>query len=360
VTDFDAGRTLAERFRRHAADHDHFNGYAIRGMADDWESGGVMRSVLAGYEDAPQGAMLQLRLLAGVFRLVLTDQAPELEPYYACLGGSAGPEKVWPVMRRVIADHQSDLREALTIPPQTNEVGRSAALLAGLFDLVAAGAGRRIRLLEVGASGGLNLLPDRYHYSGIDSRTGVEWSWGAQDSPVTLGSAISGPIAPVDFRIDSRRGCDPDPVDVGSERGRLLLTSFVWPFMVERHRRLAAALQAAAVDPPVVDRAIASAWLPDQLAAAGDDHDLTVVWQSITRMYWSEDETTAVEGILADHGSQIRLAHVAMEYDPGYPKPTLRTTLWRPGQTIRRQLVGTAHEHGVPMRVLDDDRRQGQ
>jgi hypothetical protein len=69
-----------------------------------------------------------------------------------------------------------ELHAALAVAPQTNEVGRSAALLAGLFDLVAASGARRIRLLELGASAGLNLLIDHYFYRG-DS-----WQFGVSDS----------------------------------------------------------------------------------------------------------------------------------------------------------------------------------
>ena len=39
----DAGETLADRFRAHADDAQHLYGYAIRGMAEDWETGGPVR-----------------------------------------------------------------------------------------------------------------------------------------------------------------------------------------------------------------------------------------------------------------------------------------------------------------------------
>jgi hypothetical protein len=38
-------------------------------------------------------------------------------------------------MREVVAAHLEEMHSALAVAPQTNEVGRSAALLAGLFDL---------------------------------------------------------------------------------------------------------------------------------------------------------------------------------------------------------------------------------
>ena len=67
---------------------------------------------------------------------MLTDQAPELVRFYPCLGGQDDPAQAWPVLREVIAAHPDELRAALEVPPQTNEVGRSVALLAGLFDVV--------------------------------------------------------------------------------------------------------------------------------------------------------------------------------------------------------------------------------
>lgn len=114
---FDAGATLADRFRTHAGDRDHLYAFLIRAMADDWEAGGPVRRVLRGHEDAPPGALLQLRLLAGVFRLVLTGRAPELVRFYPCLGGVDPPEQAWPVVRAVIREHVEELAGALDVSP---------------------------------------------------------------------------------------------------------------------------------------------------------------------------------------------------------------------------------------------------
>jgi hypothetical protein len=59
----------------------------------------------------------------------------------------------------MIAAHLEEMHSALAVAPQTNEVGRSAALLAGLFDLVAAFGNHRIRLLELGANAGAGVRP---------------------------------------------------------------------------------------------------------------------------------------------------------------------------------------------------------
>ncbi len=344
---WDQGRTLAVRFRAHAGDATHLYGHLMRAMAEDWEAGGVTRRLLAGYEHAPHGSALPLRLLGGVFRLVLTGRTPALVRFYPCLGGEDDPAGAWPVVRPVLEAHLAELRRALEVPPQTNEVGRSAALLAGLFDVVGASGVHRVRLLEVGASAGLNLLVDRFGFRGAG------WAYGPEDSPVRFVDPIDGPVRTAPFTLVERRGCDLHPVDATSASGRLLLTSFVWPFDVERHRRLTAALVVAAEHPPVVDEAPAGAWLDERLTGGGDDV-LTVVWNSVTRLYWPEAEVAAVDRTLAEFGAQRLLARVSMEFgnEPdASPRPELRTTLWRPGQDPRHVLLGTAHDHGVPVRL---------
>lgn len=354
---WDSGPTLADRFRAHAGTSEHLYGYAMRGMAEDWEAGGPVREICAGYEDAPNGSVLQLRLLAGLFRLVLAGRAPELQPYYACLGGDRPPSQGWPMMRQVIAAHVPELHEALSTAPQTNEVGRSAALLAGLFDLVGQTGVSRVRLLELGASAGLNLLVDSIGYSG------TAWRWGPMSSPLQLRGAIEGPVEPQRFTVVDRAGCDLSPVDANSLEGRQLLTSFVWPFDLHRHARLASAFRLASAHPLQVDQASASRWLPERLAADPDDDVLTVVWQSITQLYWSAEEVALVEGSLAEHGARHRLGRVAMEYDPDpdlgptppahATKPGVRTELWTPGTAApRRRRLGTAHDHGIPVRLI--------
>ena len=125
-----------------------------------------------------------------MFRLVLTGQAPELQPFYPCLGGREPPAGVWPVLRPVIGRHVEELREALIVAPQTNEVGRSPALLGGLLHLHHE-IGLPVRLLEVGASGGLNLLFDRYAH---DVAEGVVL--GDPASPVVLRRPWQGPLPP--------------------------------------------------------------------------------------------------------------------------------------------------------------------
>ena len=42
---WDGGETLADRFRAHAGNSQHLYGYAMRGLAADWEAGGPTRHI---------------------------------------------------------------------------------------------------------------------------------------------------------------------------------------------------------------------------------------------------------------------------------------------------------------------------
>jgi hypothetical protein len=330
--------------RAHAGDHRHLYAQLMRAMADDWEAGGPVSEICTGWESSPPGSVVQLRLLAGLFRLVLRGEAPEIEQYYPCLGGFASPDGAWPDVRRVMAAHVAELHADLEIAPQTNEVGRAAPLLVGLFAAVARTGLPRVRLLELGASGGLNLLLDRYRIEGEG------WAHGPADSPVRLAEAVHGPVSLRDFAIVDRRGCDLSPVDPTTEEGELRLRSFVWPWQLDRHARLAAALALAATDPPAVDRSGAAAWLADALAGAGDADTLTVVWQSVTRQYWPVDERAQVDALVRDAGRRRAIAQLAMEFPMTGPAT-------RPAElTIAvggdpPELLATVGDHGVPVTI---------
>ena len=253
--------------------------------------------MFAGYEDAPHGSAVQLRLLGGVFRLVLTGRAPELVPFYPCLGGTADPADVWPVLRAVIDEHTDELRSALEIPPQTNEVGRSAALLAGLFDVVGWTGAAKVRLLEVGASAGLNLLVDRFGFSGRG------WRFGPATSPVQFAGSIEGDfrrsrsgggaagLRPASDRRGERSpaGCCSPP---SSGRSTSTGTSG-WPRRCRWRPSIRSPLTAAA----------AGDWLAQRLNEDAGEDVLTVVWHSITRLYWPAAEIRTVEQVLAGYGS---------------------------------------------------------
>lgn len=127
-----------------------------------------------------------LGMLGTVHRLVLEGRVPELAAHYPTAGGTADPLEAWPAFRDVLAAHAAEIRDGLADPPQTNEVGRAAPLVGGLL-AVAEAARLPVRLLEIGASAGLNLRADRFR---LLHETG---SYGPE-SPVVLPGAWRGSL----------------------------------------------------------------------------------------------------------------------------------------------------------------------
>ena len=194
--------------------------------------------------------------------MVLAGTAPELAAHYPSVGGDGDAAAAWWHLRDLFERRPPEVLDALTRPPQTNEVGRSAVARAGLPDRRAQQTGLPLRLLELGASAGLNLRADRYWYE----QDGC--GWGDPGSPCA--SSTSGPMRTppldVDGVIASRAGCDRDPIDAADPEAALTLLSYVWPDQAERLARLRAALAIAAESPVDVVQATIEEWLPEQLA----------------------------------------------------------------------------------------------
>src|SRR5439155_2214911 len=113
------------------------------------------------------------------------------------------------------------VRERLRQGCQTNEVGRSAALLGGFLE-VAHRTHLPLRVLEIGASAGLNLRWDRYRYES------AEGAWGDPSSRVRFTHSFEIP-PPMNRTADvvEQRGCDLNPIDPATEEGALTLRSFI-------------------------------------------------------------------------------------------------------------------------------------
>ena len=132
-------------------------------LAEDIEAGGPTKRVLAGHEDDPGPSALALRLMGSVHRLVLQRRAGELAAFYPSVGGTWEPEGGAAAFLALLEDQPDLVREWLDRPPQTNEVGRSTALIGGLLH-VPVEQRLPVRLFEIGSSGGLNLLADEFAF----------------------------------------------------------------------------------------------------------------------------------------------------------------------------------------------------
>ena len=157
-------------------------------------------------------------------------------------------------LRAWLLRHWNDVRELmLARSTQTNEAGRCATLLPALARIPGP-----LALMEVGASAGLCLYPDRYSY-----RFTVTGAVGAEFAQSTTLDPADGPSAVVlDCELTNisvperlpevawRAGIDLNPLDITDVDQREWLTSLIWPEHEARRERLLAAASIAAADPP--------------------------------------------------------------------------------------------------------------
>jgi hypothetical protein len=167
-------------------------------------------------------------------------------------------------------------------PVQTNEVQRCWALLPAFLSL---GEGP-LDLIELGPSGGLNLVWDRYRYV-YDAG-----QWGDPESPVVLSGEERAPVTAAlltrSADVRRRRGVDLAPVDVGSEEGARLLSCFLWADQAARLDRLRRAIEVVRSSPPELIRGDYVELLPALLADRSGDA-LTVVFQTASTQYLSRE-----------------------------------------------------------------------
>jgi hypothetical protein len=337
------GAPIEELLRFQAAACGHLGSqlYAdlLTRAADDFEAGGPTRSLLARHAGDPMGSFVVLRLMGAVHRLALEGAAPELAECYT--EDAADPERTWSAFRAVLEEHAEELDASVERPVQTNEVGRCAALLPG-FLAASASTGMRLRLLEVGASAGLNLRWDAYRYEADG------FAWGPPDSPLRISFELTGgPLAPTGAVVAERRGCDAAPVDPQTEEGRLTMLAYVWPDQTIRLERMRAAIELARDLPAAIDRMPAPDWVAERLAEPSPGL-ATVVYHSIVMQYLTEAERTAFEANVREAGERAGadapLAWLSMEPAGGWTE--VRMTTWPGGED---RLLATAGYHGTPV-----------
>lgn len=228
---------------------------------------------------------------------------------------------------------------------QTNEVGRCAVLVPALPP-------GPLALLEVGASAGLCLLLDQFFYDYGAIRVGDA------SSPVRLVCSVDGagrlPLTVP--HVVWRRGLDIRPIDVRDDDEVRWLLACVWADHPHRRQRLAAAIDLARANPPLVVRGD----LVDDLEAVAREapHEARlVVFHSAVFPYVEPSRRLRFAEVLADISQERELVWISNEA-PGVvsrlgptspPGAELRYVVGR--TTFGRgapvdEVLGVAHPHG--------------
>jgi hypothetical protein len=302
---------------------------------------GIGRRVLdwPGKPDALNDSV-PLRLCGGLHGLVRAGRLPGLARLYPPNPLPAA-DVLWQVLSEALRDAEAELLPWLDLPPQTNEVARSAVLSAGLA-IVAAETRLPVSLYELGASAGLNLLLDRY-----DIRLGTR-RYGDPASPVKLSPGWEGRDPPeAEILVSGRRGSDISPIDMTDERARARLVAYVWPDQPERLARLQAALTVASEAPPPVRKGDAAEWLEAELHELGEPGTARVVLHSIAFQYFPAGTQERIARHVARVGASARpdapVAWLRYELEDLQGIPTLRLRMWPGGKD---RLLAHADPHG--------------
>ena len=186
-------------------------------------------------------------------------------------------------LRALVADRGDELaRTMLARRTQTNEPARCATLLPALALLPPP-----LALIEVGASAGLTLLPDRYSYDyGAAGRVA-----GTDPDAPLLSCRPLGPV-PVPARVPEvawRAGLDLNPLDVTDPDDVRWLQCLLWPGEPGRRERLAAAIETARRDPPRLHQGDLLTDLPALAGQAPPDATL-VVYHSAVLAYVAPEQ----------------------------------------------------------------------
>jgi hypothetical protein len=306
-----------------------------------------------GYSELYYGLALDVAGDDGIARFIADMPVTQPNLFFASVQLLTGPERMprsTGELRELLDARGSEVAGVMGFRrTQTNEVGRCAVLLPALPP-------GPLALVEVGASAGLCLLLDRFHYE-LGSTV-----IGDASSPVRLRCAVTGPLPLPGAlpRIVWRCGLDRSPVDVHDDAAVGWLLACVWADHPERRRRLQAAIDLARVKPPEVRAGDLVDDLPAVLAETPDDAQL-VVFHSAVLSYVSPERRLAFADALARASARRPVVWLSNEARGVIPELAalapprqgdLRFLLGRAEFTNGRRrdaLLALAHPHGAEL-----------
>jgi hypothetical protein len=324
MTDQYALQRIAARYRRFAEQE-------ARGHSPLYEA------VALGVAEDP----VVLAFLAG---LPADKQQPNL--LFAALRHVCGTPDGWPAFRSGLERHAVAISAVmLARRTQTNEPARCAVLLPVLATLPGP-----LSLIEVGASAGLCLLPDRYAYDyGDDPLRGTASAADAPVFPCLLSNEITPPQRLPD--IAWRAGLDLNPIDARDTDQSAWLETLVWPDQPARLQRLQQALAVARTNPPRIVQGDLLHDLP-KLAAAAPAGTALVVFHTAVLAYVADQ---ALRDAFAQTVRDSGATWICNEVPGATPDIAARARTRRPGGafllSVNGDPVAWTDPHGAWMQA---------
>ncbi len=299
-----------------------------------WPDGAIKDRIFGWSGDiSPRGQSVPLRLAGALHALHLQGHAGLAQVYPPQQTSDAS---LWQAVCKTLRADADHINEWLDSAPQTNEVRRSATLIA-VGHLLADRFGLPIRTSELGASGGLNLHWDEY---GLQLQGAY---FGPRNAALVLRPEWAGPL-PAEKRpeVVARAGVDLNPLDPTTQDHALRLQAYLWPDQPERLALTQAAIKAAQTH---VAKGDAVDWLKARL-----DHQegqLHLVYSTVAWQYFPADKKAEGAAMIARAGVHATaaspLAWFGMENDGGARGAALTLRLWPGDITLD---LGRADFHG--------------
>lgn len=290
---------------------------------------------------------MPLRIAGGFHHLLLTGADERLAQVYS--GVITDQAAVDALVLDLTHRFDARLLSWLDGPPQTNEAGRAASIMAGLLWLAQRVRAARFGLFEIGASAGVNTMLDRYIF-----RLG-EVEVGPAASPMRIvpeWRGASPPAPPAGFAIAGVKACDIAPIDLADADSALRLKAYVWPDAGERLARIDAAIALAGVQPPDLVAADAGDFVDAMLARPLQPSSARVMFHSIMWQYLPAATQARITAAFEVAGAQATpetpLGWIALETDPATFRHELRLRLWDgDAHHGEEHLLSHAHPHGA-------------
>ncbi|OUD10002.1 hypothetical protein BVC71_00315 [Marivivens niveibacter] len=232
----------------------------------------------------PAAESVPLRLTGALHALRMLDRCGLQDAYPP---NELDIEILWGAVDWALDKEAAYISTFIDSPPQTNEVRRSAGLIAA-GQWLNRRYGLPIDLREIGCSAGLNLMWDQFALNAGDA------TFGPADSKVQLMPDWQGNLPPAGtVAISDRRGVDLAPIDIHSPIDRLRLKSYIWPDQPQRMDMTDAAISMFNAK---IDQADAVDWLSKSLSTRKGH--LTLVYSTIAWQYLPRDAQYRGEAIM--------------------------------------------------------------
>ncbi|MEP2889527.1 DUF2332 domain-containing protein [Tateyamaria sp.] len=309
-------------------------------LAANWDDRTALGQKMASYQGdiGPAGHSLPLRIAGGLHALVLGGHDAALSAAYPPnVVDDATLEKA---VLSALKTHEDFFLDWTQSPPQTNEVRRSAALIA-MAHVALSHFDRPIVLSELGASGGLNLMWDRF---ALDTGRNI---LGPDDAVLKLNPDWTGHAPPsANPQVVDRLGVDLNPLSANDSDDLLRLTAYLW---ADQPHRLALTRAAASVMEAQVEKDDAINWLERRLGAVPEGH-MHIIQHTVAWQYFPANAQARGAAMIEAKGAQATpetpLAWVQMETDgdtTGAVGAALTLRLWPGDLTLS---LGRADFHG--------------